>query len=133
MPTLPSGSPLTPFSGVQGIQVLKHAADSKSDAVKAVLQCLLSPDMGIALAKASNCAPVNLKAFDDPDIAANEMIVAMRDTATNVVPMPNVPEMDVMWAVLDEMLSSVNKSGEDVATACQKAQDFAAAQIEAMK
>ncbi|MDR0951486.1 MAG: extracellular solute-binding protein [Oscillospiraceae bacterium] len=133
MPTLPNGEPLKPFSGVQGIQVLKHAAADKPDAVKAVLEGLLRPEVGIALANIANSAPVNLKAYDDPDVAANEMIMVMRDIAANVVPMPNIPEMDVMWTVTDNLLAAVNKNGEDIKTTCEAAQAEALEQIAAMQ
>lgn len=133
MPTLPNGNPLTPFSGVQGVQVLSHAAESKKDACAEVLRVLLQPETGIALASTANCAPVNTKAYDDSSVSANEMIVAMRETADNVVPMPNIPEMDVMWGVTDTMLAAINKNNGDVQTECDKAQQEALAQIEAMQ
>ena len=33
MPVLPNGTSLTPFSGVQGVHVLKHAAETKKGGV----------------------------------------------------------------------------------------------------
>lgn len=133
MPTLPNGSPLMPFSGVQGVHVLKHAAESKKDAVAATLRALAKPETGIALANTANCAPANSKAYDDTAVAGNEMIMALKEMAANVVPMPNVPEMDVMWAVTDGLLASVNKSGGDPAGECAKYQKNALEQIAAMQ
>ncbi len=127
-----SGKPITPFSGVQGVCVLKNAA-AKKDAVAAVLRQLAKPDIGIALAKAANCAPANTKCYDDPAISANEMILAMKETAANVVPMPNVPEMDVMWSVTENMLAAVNKNNGDPQAECDKAQKEALDQIAAMQ
>ncbi|SDM78516.1 extracellular solute-binding protein [Acetanaerobacterium elongatum] len=134
MPTINStNKPITPFSGVQGVSVLKSAAQTKKDAITAILKQLLKPDIGIALAKAANCAPANTKCYDDASISANEMIVAMKKTADNVVPMPNVPAMDVMWSITENMLSAVNKNNADPKTECEKAQKEALSQIEAMK
>ena len=133
MPTLPNGKPLAPFSGVQGVHVLKHAAESKKDAVTATLRALAAPATGIALAGAANCAPANAKAYDDASVSGNEMIQVLKEMSANVVPMPNVPEMDVMWGVTDELLASINKSGGDVATECAKAQKDALERIAAMK
>ena len=44
---------------------------------------------------------------------------AMRTTAEIAVPMPNIPEMDVMWTVVGNLLTDVNlsKSGIDKAFA----------------
>lgn len=35
--------------------------------------------------------------------------------------MPNIPEMDVMWTVVSNLLTDVNLSGEDVDTAFDEA------------
>lgn len=133
MPTVSStGKPLTPYSGVQGVCVLK-SAEGKKDAITAVLKQLAKADIGISLAKSANCAPANQKCYDDVDVKANDMIVAMKNTADNVVPMPNIPEMDVMWTVTETMLAAVNKNNADVQKTSEKAQKDALSQIEAMK
>lgn len=133
MPVLPNGSPLKPFSGVQGVHVLKHAAEAKKDAVEATLLALMSPETGIAVAEAANCAPANSKAYDSPLVSDNEMIGVLREMAASVVPMPNIPEMDVMWGVTDSLLASINKNKGDVASECEKYQKEALEQIEAMQ
>ena len=38
----------------------------------------------------------------------------MRSTAEIAVPMPNIPEMDVMWTVMSNLLTDVNLSGKEV-------------------
>jgi len=127
-----TGKPLTPYSGVQGICVLK-TAESKKAAVTAVLKQLLKTDIGISLAKTANCAPANSKCYDNADVSGNEMINAMKKTAESVVPMPNIPEMDVMWTVTEGMLAAINKNNGDIKTQCVKAQKDALSKIEAMK
>jgi maltose-binding protein MalE len=122
---LPNGNGLAPYSGVQGIGVLKYAAESKKDAIAKVLEVLAGAEIGIDLAKQSNCAPANVKSYDDADVAANEMIVAMKTTAETAKPMPNVPQMGVMWGPAESLLAAVNKSGENVDTAADKYQDEA--------
>jgi maltose-binding protein MalE len=122
---LPNGNGLAPYSGVQGIGVLKYAAESKKDAIAKVLEVLAGAEVGIDLAKQSNCAPANVKSYDDADVAANEMIVAMKTTAETAKPMPNVPQMGVMWGPAESLLAAVNKSGENVDTAADKYQDEA--------
>jgi maltose-binding protein MalE len=122
---LPNGNGLAPYSGVQGIGVLKYAVESKKDAIAKVLEVLSGAEVGIDLAKQSNCAPANVKSYDDADVAANEMIVAMKTTAETAKPMPNVPQMGVMWGPTESLLAAVNKSGENVDTAADKYQDEA--------
>ena len=120
--TLPNGDVMTPYSGVQCLGVLKYAAESKKEALTRVLEVLAEPEVGITLAKEFNCAPANSKAYEDADVAANEMILAMEKSAQKAVPMSNIPEMSVMWGPAESLLAAVNKSGEDVDTAADKYQ-----------
>lgn len=122
---LPNGNGLVPYSGVQSIGVLKYAAENKKEAIAKVLETIASPEVGIALANKSNCAPANSKAYDDADVAANEMIMAMKATAETAQPMPNIPQMSVMWGPTEEFLAAVNKSGEDIDTAAETYQQEA--------
>lgn len=119
---LPNGNGLAPFSGVQGAGVLKIALETKKDAIAKVLTAMASPELGIALANAAGCAPANSKAYDDKTVAANPMITAIQKTASTAQPMPNIPEMNVMWGPAESLLVSVNKNGEDVAKAAKEAQ-----------
>jgi arabinogalactan oligomer/maltooligosaccharide transport system substrate-binding protein len=47
--------------------------------------------------------------------------------------MPNVPEMDVMWTVTGNMLTSINMGGGDPVEEAENAQKEAVELIEAMK
>lgn len=98
-----------------------------------VLKVLGSKETGVALANAASCAPANSKAYEDVSVSENQMIMALKTMADNVVPMPNIPEMDVMWSVTDDLLAAVNKRGENVQTACDAHQKEALEQISAMQ
>ena len=100
-------------------------AENKKEAIAKVLETIASPEVGIALANKSNCAPANSKAYDDADVAANEMIMAMKATAETAQPMPNIPQMSVMWGPAEAFLAAVNKSGEDIDTAAETYQQEA--------
>ena len=122
MPTVDStGQALAPYSGVQGVHVLKYAAENKTEAVKTLLAALTDPAVGTALALASGCAPANALCYDDPQVAGDELVQAMRATAEIAVPMPNIPEMDVMWTVVSNLLTDVNLSGKDIDESFQSA------------
>ena len=109
-----TGKPLAPYSGVQGIHVLKFAAEEKRDSVKTLLSALTDPIIGVSLALASGCAPANAACYDDPAVSGDELVQPMRATAELAIPMPNIPEMDVMWTVVGNLLTDVNLSGKDV-------------------
>lgn len=131
--TLPDGNSLVPYSGVQCLGVLKVAAEKKGAAITRVLETLAEPEAGITLAKGFNCAPANGKAYTDAEVAGNEMIQAMKKSAEKAVPMPNIPEMSVMWGPSESLLAAVNKSGEDVDAAADKYQKEALSAIADMK
>ena len=128
-----TGKALAPYSGVQGVHVLQFAAQQKTEAVKKLLSALTAPDIGIELALASGCAPANGVCYDDNRVAEDEMVQAMRSTAEIAIPMPNIPEMDVMWTVVGNLLTDVNLSGKDIATSFDAALAQAEDLIAAMK
>ena len=134
MPTVDStGKALAPYSGVQGIHVLNYAAQQKTDAVKKLLVVLTDPAIGIDLALASGCAPANALCYDDERVANDELVQSMRTTAEIAVPMPNIPEMDVMWTVVGNLLTDVNLSGKDINESFDAALAQANQLIDAMK
>ena len=130
---VPLGKALAPYSGVQGIHVLNFAAEQKTEAVKKLLAVLTNPTIGIDLALASGCAPANALCYDDNRVANDELVQSMRTTAEIAVPMPNIPEMDVMWTVVGNLLTDVNLSGKDVNESFDAALKQANQLIDAMK
>ena len=134
MPTVDeTGLPLAPYTGVQGVHVLKVAAGQKHDTIARVLAVLTDPQVGIDLANASGCAPANALAYDDPSVSEDPMVTTMRAIAATAEPMPNIPQMDVMWTVLGNLLVAVNMSGGVVETETTKYQAKAEQLIEAMQ
>lgn len=130
---LPNGNGMAPYSGVQGIGVMKHAAEAKKDAVSKVLAALADSNVGVALAEQASCAPANQKSYEADTVANDEMIAAMRRTAETAEPMPNIPEMSVMWGPAESLLAAVNKSGEDLDAAAEKYQKEAESAIADMQ
>lgn len=128
-----SGQQISPYMGVQGIHVLKNAAETKKDAVEKVLRAIMDPQLEIDLAKASGCAPALNSCYEMEEIQSDEIVTAMKETAEHAVPMPNVPEMDVMWTVMGNLLTDVNMSGKDVEESAQSAQKEAEQLISNMR
>ncbi len=128
-----TGKALAPYSGVQGIHVLRFAAENKTEAVKDLLAALTDSKVGISLALASGCAPAREDCYTDSRIQEDEMVQMMRTTAEIAVPMPNIPEMDVMWTVVSNLLADVNLSGKDIDESFDAALKKANELIDAMK
>lgn len=128
-----TGLPLAPYSGIQGLHVLKVQAAQKKDAMVKVLQVLMQPEVSVKLAKVSGCAPALESCYALEEVTTDPLIMAMKQTAETAIPMPNIPEMDVMWTVAGDLLTNVNMSGQDIASAAAAAQKKALELIEAMK
>lgn len=60
-------------------------------------------------------------------------IVESREVSRKIKNMPNVPEMDVMWTVTENLLVDVNMSGKDVRSSAQAAQQQAESLIKQMQ
>lgn len=134
MPIVPeTGKALAPYCGVQGVHVLKIAAQNKKDAVQKAIEVLMEPSLGVALAKASGYAPALNACYDLEEIQNDDMVMAMRSTAENAVPMPNIPEMDIMWTVAANLLTDINMAGKDIPTSAAAAQKKALELIAAMQ
>ena len=128
-----TGLPIAPYTGVQGVHVLKVAEQRKHDEIVKVLQVLMNKEIGIALAKESGCAPALESCYLEDDIINDDMVMIMKNVAEKSVPMPNIPEMDVMWTVTSNLLVDINMSKAEVNESCQKAQEQANDLIAAMK
>ena len=128
-----SNNPIAPYMGVQGVHVLKFAAEHKTESVEKVLRALMDIQVQVDLAKASGCAPASEACYELEEITSDEVVMAMKETAENAVPMPNIPEMDVMWTVFGNLLTDVNMSGKDIEESAKEAQKEAENLIESMK
>ena len=109
---------------VQGMvdQTVDQRRAEMEDALAKVLTAMASPEVGVDLANKSGCAPANNKSYDDPQVAAKEMITIIQKTASTAQPMPNIPEMGSMWGPVETMLTAINKNGADPAQAAVDAQ-----------
>jgi len=127
--------PLAPFMGVQGLHVLRVAAENeaKNEAIRTVLNHLVSTDIGVALAEASGSAPALTASYELEAVQNNEMAMMMYHTASIAMPMPNIPEMDVMWVVASNLLVDVNLRNRDIEEAASAAQARAIELIDLMR
>lgn len=134
MPTVDETKlPLAPYIGVQGVHVLKVAAETKKDAITKVLSVIASPEVGIEMAKVAGCAPANALCYEEESVKNDEMVNTMKEIADEAIAMPNIPEMDIMFVLAGNLLVSVNMKGTEIETACADNQSKAETLIEAMK
>lgn len=122
---------MTPYSGVQGIMM--SSACSDKEAAQIVLNFLSQKDLSEAIAIKNGAAPAHSEAYESEAIQNNEIIMTLRLCAENAVPMPNIPQMDVMWTSTENALAAINKTGADIKETLDNAQKEALQGIEAMQ
>lgn len=116
-----NNQPLKPFVGVQGVMMNTYTKNKA--AASKVIQFLLNKDLGETLALKVGAAPAHKEAYNNNEIANNELISVIKEAASNGVVMPNIPEMGVVWGTTETALAAINKSeGVDFKKALDEAQ-----------
>jgi arabinogalactan oligomer/maltooligosaccharide transport system substrate-binding protein len=130
-----TGLPIAPYAGIQGIHVLKVSANNqdKVENISRILEALMSDTLALELALASGVAPARQNVYTMDEILNDELVMAMYQAAANAVPMPNLPEMDVMWLTASDMLVNINLRREDIMTSVNEAQARSEELIDLMK
>ena len=130
-----TGARVSPYCGVQGIQVLKVAVqdEARKAQIKEFLEASIDPQVGADLALRTGCAPANEDSYNLDEIKNDELVNAIKTSAESATVMPSMPEMDIMWTELGKLLTAVNMNNGDVETECAKYQAEAEDLIAAMR
>jgi arabinogalactan oligomer/maltooligosaccharide transport system substrate-binding protein len=103
------GKPMRPWMTVEGVYI---AAPSKhKDAAYDLVKYLTDTPAARTLALRGRQTPSNLKVYDDPEVAADPQLRTFRKQVEVAVPMPNLPEMTMVWSPATTAMNTiVNKS-----------------------
>jgi arabinogalactan oligomer/maltooligosaccharide transport system substrate-binding protein len=122
LPTLDGagGAPMRPWMTVEGVYV---AAPSKNkDAAYALAQYLTDTAQAKVLALEGRQTPANRAVYDDPAVARDPVLQAFRKQVEVAVPMPNVPEMTMVWSPATTAMNLIVKHAETPKAAMDQAQ-----------
>lgn len=130
-----TGLPISPYAGVQGVHVLKVKAkeSGRRSKISKLLKVFNKVEAGTNIAFKTGAAPALKSAYDNEIVTSNKLIMAMKQAAENSVPMPNLPEMDIVWLTAADMLVAINLNNKDVVAEANKAQAKTLELIEGMK
>ena len=109
LPTLDDagGKPMRPWMTVEGVYV---AAPSKNkEAAFEVARFLTSVESAKVLALEGRQSPANQAVYSDAKVAADPQLKAFRTQVEVAVPMPNVPEMSMVWSPATAAMGSILK------------------------
>ena len=117
------GAPMRPWITVEGAYV---AAPSKNkEAAYDFAKYLTDLQAGKVMALEGRQSPANLSVYKDPAVAKDPILPAFNEQVQVAIPMPNVPEMTMVWSPATTATSTILR-GTDPKAALDKAQ----AQIE---
>ncbi len=100
-----TGTYAQPFLGTEGILMSARARDKET--AFAVMDALTSDAAAIVRAKVASQVVPNPRAYDDAAIATNETLAAFRAQLEHSVPMPNDPQMRLVWTPYETALGEV--------------------------
>jgi arabinogalactan oligomer / maltooligosaccharide transport system substrate-binding protein len=122
LPTLDDAGarPMRPWMTVEGVYV---AAPSKNkEAAYAFARYLTDVPQAKVLALAGRQTPANQQVYADPEIAADSVLQAFRAQVAVAVPMPNVPEMTMVWSPATTAMNLIIKKSATPKEAMTRAQ-----------
>jgi arabinogalactan oligomer/maltooligosaccharide transport system substrate-binding protein len=90
------GKPMRPWMTVEGVYVA--APSQQKDAAFDFVKYVTDVDAARTLALEGRQSPANSKVYADPKVASDPILAAFRKQVEVAVPMPNRPEMTMVWS-----------------------------------
>jgi arabinogalactan oligomer/maltooligosaccharide transport system substrate-binding protein len=116
------GKPMRPWMTVEGAYV---AAPSKQkDLAYDFVKFVTDVKSAMVMAVEGRQTPSNRKVYDDPKVAKDPMLAAFKAQVDVAIPMPNVPEMTMVWSPATTAMNTMIRG-----TSPQAALDKAQAQV----
>lgn len=121
------GKPMRPWMTVEGVYI---AAPSKNkDAAYDFARYITDTPAAKVLALEGRQTPANIAVYNDPKVAADPILKAFRAQVDVAVPMPNLPEMTMMWSPVTTAMNGIVKKSATPKAALDAAQKEVAESI----
>jgi arabinogalactan oligomer/maltooligosaccharide transport system substrate-binding protein len=112
--------PMRPWITVEGVYI---AAPSKNkDAAYELLKYLTDVPAAKVLALEGRQTPANKGVYADPQVAGDPILKAFRQQVDVAVPMPNLPEMSMVWSPATTAMNTIVKKAVAPKPALDQAQ-----------
>ncbi|HET8798882.1 MAG TPA: extracellular solute-binding protein [Thermoanaerobaculia bacterium] len=125
------GKPMRPWMTVEGVYIA--APSKKKDQAFEFVKYLTDVGASKILALEGSQSPANKAVYNDPQVAGNAVLKAFRAQVDNAVPMPNVPEMTLMWSPVTTAMNAIVQKASSPKAALDKAQADIVAGIAKLK
>ncbi len=133
LPTLDEagGKPMRPWMTVEGVYV--SAPSKNKDAAFEVVKYLTSEEAAKMLALEGRQSPANQAVYKDAQVAGDKVLKAFRDQVEVAVPMPNVPEMSMVWSPATSAMNAILKKASTPKAAFDDAQKAVAKDVAGLR
>jgi arabinogalactan oligomer/maltooligosaccharide transport system substrate-binding protein len=98
--------PMRPWMTVEGVFV--SAPSKQKEAAFEFVKFLTDLEASRVMALEGRQSPALTAVYDDPKVAADPVLASFRKQVEVAVPMPNVPEMTMMWSPATTALNKIN-------------------------
>jgi arabinogalactan oligomer/maltooligosaccharide transport system substrate-binding protein len=125
------GKPMRPWMTVEGVYI---AAPSKNkDAAYDFVSYVTDTAAARILALEGRQTPANLKVYQDPQIQADTVLKAFYNQVQVAVPMPNLPEMTMVWSPVTTAMNEIVQKASTPQAALNKAQQAVVESVAKLK
>ena len=114
-----TGKPLRPWMTIEGAYVA--ASSGNKEAGYELAKYLTSEEAGVVLAVEGRQLHTNKAVYANPKVAADPVLKAFRAQLDNAEPMPNRPEMTMVWSPVTTAMNKIVKGNASVEAALKEA------------
>jgi arabinogalactan oligomer/maltooligosaccharide transport system substrate-binding protein len=111
--------PMRPWMTIEGAYVA--ASSSKKEAAYELAKYLTSEEAGLVLAIEGRQLHTNKAVYNNAKVSADPVLKAFRDQLENAEPMPNRPEMTMVWSPATTAMNKIVKGNATVEAALKEA------------
>ncbi|WP_224361525.1 extracellular solute-binding protein [Hyalangium versicolor] len=133
LPTLDEagGKPMRPWMTVEGIYVT--APSKNKELAFDVAKFLTTTAAAKVLALEGRQSPANSEVYNDAEVSKDPQLKAFREQVEVAVPMPNVPEMTMVWSPATSAMNAILKKASKPKEALDKAQQQVAKDVAGLR
>jgi arabinogalactan oligomer/maltooligosaccharide transport system substrate-binding protein len=125
------GKPMRPWMTVEGVYV---AAPSKNkDAAYDFAKYLTDTPQAKIMAVEGRQTPANKSVYSDPAVANDAILSAFRKQVEVAIPMPNLPEMTMVWSPATTAMNTIVKKSATPKAAMDQAQAKVVSDVAALR
>jgi arabinogalactan oligomer / maltooligosaccharide transport system substrate-binding protein len=125
------GKPMRPWMTVEGVYIASPSANK--DAAFEFARYLTSTEAAKVLALEGRQSPANQSVYTDAKVSTDVVLKAFREQVEVAVPMPNVPEMSMVWGPATSAMNSILKKSSTPKAALDGAQKAVAKDVAGLR